>query len=133
MTPFSAVILGTAAAMIMNAAGQSTNGISLLGACNGIPGQERKVQRPTPTTTHRAPTAHRTATTPVAQLSSNVLGSYNSKATPNPDVYICRGPLSKRYHHHPQCRGLRRCSTPVDSVPIDDAEGLGRTICGFED
>lgn len=125
--------VGCISFLIVNAVGQSTNGISLLGACNGIPGQERKIEKPTRTRTPGSPAAHRTATTLAAQSSSNALGSYHSKATSNPDVYICRGPHSERYHHDAYCRGLRRCSTPLDSVSLDDAQGFGRTICGFED
>ncbi len=48
-------------------------------------------------------------------------------------VYICKGPESKRYHFSANCRGLSNCSTRIYEVPLEEAEGLGRTICGWED
>lgn len=49
------------------------------------------------------------------------------------DVYICKGPKSKRYHYKSNCRGLSRCSTKIYKVTLEDARDLGRTLCGWED
>ncbi|MDX5326878.1 MAG: hypothetical protein LPK80_11535, partial [Bacteroidota bacterium] len=49
------------------------------------------------------------------------------------DVYICKGPQSKRYHLDQNCRGLRNCSTRVYKVSLEEAQRMKRTLCGFED
>ncbi|EAR16466.1 hypothetical protein RB2501_06190 [Robiginitalea biformata HTCC2501] len=49
------------------------------------------------------------------------------------DVYICKGPQSKRYHLKASCHGLSRCSTQTYKVTIEEARELGRTLCGYED
>lgn len=48
-------------------------------------------------------------------------------------VYICKGPKSKRYHYRKNCRGLKRCSTKVSKVSIEEAKDKNRTLCGYED
>ncbi len=49
------------------------------------------------------------------------------------EVYICKGPQSKKYHYKKDCRGLKNCSTDIYLVPLSDAKSLGRTLCGWED
>ncbi|SRX74750.1 hypothetical protein AEQU3_01730 [Aequorivita antarctica] len=49
------------------------------------------------------------------------------------EVYICKGPQSKKYHYKKDCRGLKNCSTDIYSVPLSDAKNLGRSLCGWED
>ncbi|KAA1245876.1 hypothetical protein [Aquimarina sp. RZ0] len=49
------------------------------------------------------------------------------------DVYICKGPRSKKYHHRKNCRGLKRCSTRIYKVCLKEATNKGRTLCGWED
>ena len=44
-------------------------------------------------------------------------------------VYICTGPMSKRYHKSPRCRGLDNCSKEIKKVTIGYAKNLGRTPC----
>lgn len=44
-------------------------------------------------------------------------------------VYICTGPMAKRYHKTDQCRGLRRCSGMIKQVTVEEAEAKGRTPC----
>ena len=44
-------------------------------------------------------------------------------------VYICTGPMSKRYHKSPRCRGLDNCSKEIQKVTIGYAKILGRTPC----
>ncbi len=46
------------------------------------------------------------------------------------EVYICKGPQSKKYHYKKDCRGLENCSTEIYSVSIGEAKNLGRTLCG---
>lgn len=48
-------------------------------------------------------------------------------------VYICKGPMSKKYHFNSNCRGLKRCSTKISSIDIAKAKKMGRTLCGWED
>lgn len=49
------------------------------------------------------------------------------------EVYICKGPYSKRYHYNKNCRGLSNCSTSIYKVTLTDAKKIGRTLCGYED
>lgn len=49
------------------------------------------------------------------------------------EVYICKGPKSKRYHYKKDCRGLSNCSTDTYSLTLSEAKNLGRTLCGWED
>ncbi|MGJ8664732.1 MAG: hypothetical protein ACSHW7_00045 [Patiriisocius sp.] len=49
------------------------------------------------------------------------------------NVYICKGPESKKYHYKKDCRGLSRCSTNTYKVTIAEAKKIGRTLCGWED
>ena len=70
--------------------------------------------------------------------SNNVLqnGMYSSLVTSSisdTDVYICKGPGSKRYHYKKNCRGLKSCSTKIYEVTLSKAKELKRTLCGWED
>lgn len=47
-------------------------------------------------------------------------------------VYICKGSMSERYHLTPNCRGLKKCSTKIYSVSLQEARSIGRTKCGYE-
>ena len=49
------------------------------------------------------------------------------------DVYICKGPQSKKYHFKKDCRGLSNCSTNIYKVTLTEARQLGRGLCGWED
>lgn len=49
------------------------------------------------------------------------------------EVYICKGPSSKRYHYDKNCRGLSNCSTSTYGVTLVEAKEIGRTLCGWED
>jgi hypothetical protein len=49
------------------------------------------------------------------------------------NVYICKGPESKKYHYTANCRGLSRCSTDIYKVTLAEAKEIGRTLCGWED
>ena len=53
-------------------------------------------------------------------------GVYNAMGT---YVYICTGPMSKRYHKSPRCRGLGSCSKNIKKVTINYAKNIGRTPC----
>ncbi len=44
-------------------------------------------------------------------------------------VYICTGPMSKRYHKTSSCRGLKSCSDEIEKVSVDHAKKMGRTPC----
>lgn len=58
---------------------------------------------------------------------------FTSFSIEDSEVYICKGPQSKKYHNKKDCRGLKNCSTDIYSVPLSDAKNLGRTLCGWED
>lgn len=47
------------------------------------------------------------------------------------EVYICTGPMSKRYHKFASCKGLKNCSEKVIKVDIQKAKNMGRTPCGY--
>ncbi len=48
----------------------------------------------------------------------------------NPEcVYVCSGPVSKRYHSVEDCDGLKRCSGGILRMTADDAERIGKTPC----
>ena len=49
------------------------------------------------------------------------------------EVYICKGPSSKKYHLNPECRGLSNCSTKTYKVELSKAKKMGRSLCGLED
>ena len=49
------------------------------------------------------------------------------------DVYICKGPQSKKYHYKKDCRGLSGCSTKIYAITLSEAKNLGRGLCGWED
>lgn len=51
--------------------------------------------------------------------------------TQSVEVYICTGPMSKRYHRSTSCKGLKNCSEKVIKVDIDKAKSMGRTPCGY--
>lgn len=53
--------------------------------------------------------------------------------TETDSVYICNGSASTKYHLSPKCRGLVRCTTLIEEIPIDEAKKKGRTLCGYED
>ena len=48
-------------------------------------------------------------------------------------VYICTGNYSKKYHHNKYCRGLSNCKASIESVSLQEAKNLNRTLCGWED
>ncbi|SHI49351.1 hypothetical protein SAMN04488096_102105 [Mesonia phycicola] len=59
------------------------------------------------------------------------LSAFTYPVTEN--VYICKGPSSKKYHLKKNCRGLSNCSTDIYSVTKEKAKSLNRTLCGWED
>jgi len=71
--------------------------------------------------------------------SQNRINSFYGKATSNgttdiqrpSKVYICTGSNSKRYHEFDNCKGLRRCTGDIECIPIEDAQYIGRTPCGY--
>lgn len=60
----------------------------------------------------------------VIAYSSNVASNY---------VYICKGSSSYAYHYNPNCRGLRKCSTSLEKITLEEAKSKGRKLCGYED
>lgn len=46
-----------------------------------------------------------------------------------PKVYICQGSKSACYHVRPDCSGLRRCSTELKTITLDEAKKMGRRPC----
>ena len=48
-------------------------------------------------------------------------------------VYICGATGAKKYHYKETCRGLSSCSHEVVKTSLKKAQGLGLTLCGWED
>lgn len=58
---------------------------------------------------------------------------YDDTAVPGTTyVYLCEGPMSHVYHYTQTCRGLRRCSTKLDKMTVEEAVKRGRRVCGYE-
>jgi hypothetical protein len=47
------------------------------------------------------------------------------------NVYVCTGPMSKKYHNTENCYGLRRCSSKIEKISIEKAERMNRMPCKF--
>ncbi len=52
---------------------------------------------------------------------------------PKTSVFICGSTGAKKYHYNENCRGLRSCSHEVTKTSLKQAQGLGLTLCGWED
>ncbi|MDP5199479.1 hypothetical protein [Flavobacterium sp. DG2-3] len=59
-----------------------------------------------------------------------ILSSFHPVET---SVYICGPTGAKRYHYKETCRGLSSCSHEIVKTSLKQAQGLGLTICGWED
>lgn len=46
-------------------------------------------------------------------------------------VYVCNGPQSKAYHKTNHCKGLRRCTTDIETIDITTAKERQRRECGY--
>ena len=64
-----------------------------------------------------------------------VRGIAGAFAKPDPHkwewVYISTSPRAYSYHHKDDCKYLRRTNHSIEFIPIDDAEDIGRTPCGY--
>lgn len=49
------------------------------------------------------------------------------------DVYICVSKGAKRYHFTKTCKGLSNCKHTIKKVTLNEAKGMGLTLCGWED
>ena len=59
-----------------------------------------------------------------------ILSSFDTIET---SVYICGSAGAKKYHLKENCRGLSSCSNGVVKTSLKQAQGLGLTLCGWED
>ncbi|MHC0447517.1 hypothetical protein ACWA1F_19060 [Flavobacterium sp. 3-218] len=59
-----------------------------------------------------------------------ILSSFSPVET---SVYICGPTGAKRYHYKETCRGLSSCSHEIVKTSLKQAQGLGLTLCGWED
>ncbi len=66
-------------------------------------------------------------------IEKELYASYFRNTTVKGNVFICKGPGSKRYHYKKYCRGLKSCSTKIYEVSLSKANELKRTLCGWED
>lgn len=48
-------------------------------------------------------------------------------------VYICGPTGAKKFHYNENCRGLTSCRSEVTKVTLKRAQGLGLSLCGWED
>lgn len=51
----------------------------------------------------------------------------------NNDVYVCVSKTAHKYHFTKSCRGLRACTHEIVKKSLKEAQGLGYTLCGYED
>lgn len=49
------------------------------------------------------------------------------------NVYICGSTGSKKYHLKENCRGLSSCRSEIVKKSLKQAQGLGLSLCGWED
>lgn len=47
------------------------------------------------------------------------------------DVYICNGQSSKTYHEFESCKGLKGCSTEIQTISMSEAKKMKRKECGY--
>lgn len=59
-----------------------------------------------------------------------VLTSFTSLES---DVYIFVSKGAKRYHFTKTCKGLSNCKHTIKKVILNEAKGMGLTLCGWED
>lgn len=52
---------------------------------------------------------------------------------PETSVYICGNTGAKKYHIKETCRGLSSCRSETVKTSLKQAQGLGLTLCGWED
>lgn len=58
------------------------------------------------------------------------LTSFRSVET---SVYICGTAGAKKYHLKENCRGLSSCRSETIKTSLKQAQGLGLSLCGWED
>ncbi|MFH7017602.1 hypothetical protein [Flavobacterium sp. FlaQc-47] len=58
---------------------------------------------------------------------------FTSFDLPETSVYICGSTGAKKYHYKETCRGLSSCSHETVKTSLKQAQGLGLTLCGWED
>ena len=46
-------------------------------------------------------------------------------------VYLCNGPYSKAYHRTSHCKGLKYCTTDIESTDIGTAKEKNRRACRY--
>jgi hypothetical protein len=52
---------------------------------------------------------------------------------PTTYVYLCDSEGGKKYHFTESCRGLSNCKHRIVKVTLEEAKGLGKGLCGWED
>ncbi|MDI1255652.1 MAG: hypothetical protein PSV16_06090 [Flavobacterium sp.] len=59
--------------------------------------------------------------------------NHATKTDSGSGVYICKSIGAKRYHLSKACRGLIRCEHEIERVSVEEAEGIGLSLCRWED
>jgi hypothetical protein len=62
-----------------------------------------------------------------------IIASAMSFSNIEKNVYICGVKGSKKYHLTKSCRGLSNCKHEIIQKSLSEAEGLGLTLCSWED
>lgn len=60
-------------------------------------------------------------------------GTKNLSADTAKTVYLCGSGKGKKYHFHPNCRGLSNCSYKIIKTTLTKAKKEGKTLCKWED
>lgn len=53
--------------------------------------------------------------------------------TSKSEVYICVSKGAKKYHYDKSCKGLSNCNHTIKKVSLSEAQGIGLSLCGWED
>ncbi len=53
--------------------------------------------------------------------------------TAETSVYLCGSTGAKKYHYSESCRGLNSCKHKIVKVSLNQAQGYGLELCGWED
>lgn len=63
----------------------------------------------------------------------SILVLSTSFTTSKYEVFICVSKGAKKYHYDKSCKGLSNCKHTIKKVSLSEAQGMGLSLCGWED